>query len=189
MYQGLASRDFSLKARAGRNPNPLLRRSKSRCHQWLTPLLFPPRPPMTHLGVDLARTTQPRTYKTAEETTRHHHRRLHRFASFLAQILCPIAPLFALPALTEGWYVKRSVDGLIVAVKSDPPLVVAAGAVTLALALLSNLSILFRLIDTHCVSPHVKYVSSLSPDTSPFRSEFSRSRRLDSFCPTSFSVS
>ena len=109
---------------------------------------------MTHLGVDLARTSQPRVYQIpdAEARQRHHHRRLHRFASFVAQILCPLAPLFALPALTEKFSVKRNIEGLIVAVRPDPPLIVAAGAVTLALSCLSNLTILFRLIDTHCVS-------------------------------------
>ncbi|GAA5984386.1 hypothetical protein JCM5350_003343 [Sporobolomyces pararoseus] len=107
---------------------------------------------MTHLGVDLARTSQPRVYQIpdAEARQRHHHRRLHRFASFVAQILCPLAPLFALPALTEKFSVKRNIEGLIVAVRPDPPLIVAAGAVTLALSCLSNLTILFRLIDTHC---------------------------------------
>ncbi|GAA5894016.1 potassium channel family protein [Sporobolomyces salmoneus] len=107
---------------------------------------------MTHLGVDLARNQQPRMYKTPQEkaNSHHHHRRLHRFASFFAQIICPLGPLFALPSLTEKWMVKKSSEGLIVAVKSDPPLIIAAGAVTLALSCLSNLTILFRLIDTHC---------------------------------------
>ncbi|GAA5925253.1 potassium channel family protein [Sporobolomyces koalae] len=103
---------------------------------------------MTHLGVDLARNAQPRLYTTRE--SRHTYRRLHRFASFCAQILCPLATLFALPALTEGWCVRRNAEHLIVAVKPDPPLIVAAGSVTLALSILSNISILFRLIDTHC---------------------------------------
>jgi len=109
---------------------------------------------MTHLGVDLARNSQPRTYRTEEEKqhhAKHNHLRLHRFASFLAQILCPLAPLFSLPALTEGWYVKRNADNLITAVQADPPLIVAVGVITLLLSVFSNISILFRLIDVHCV--------------------------------------
>lgn len=154
---------------------------------------------MTHLGVDLARTPQ-RPYKTDDEKAQH-HRRLHRLASFTAQILCPIAPLFALPALTEKFYVKKNVAGLIVAVKSDPPLIIAAGAVTLALACLSNLTILFRLIDTHCVSScsislklfEDRGFSSRSlgrSESSPLRLSVSSSRTSSSVsCPASYSVS
>lgn len=59
--------------------------------------------------------------------------------------------------------VNKSAEGLIAAVKPDPPLIIAAGAVTLALSCLSNLTILFRLIDTHCVSIH--FSKSLLPES------------------------
>ncbi|GAA5864245.1 hypothetical protein JCM3774_001268 [Rhodotorula dairenensis] len=74
---------------------------------------------------------------------------LRRFSSLSAQLLVPLCPLFSLPGLTEKWYVVKDANGAIVEARPDPPLIVAAGAVTLALALLANIAILFRLIDTH----------------------------------------
>ncbi|GAA5983873.1 hypothetical protein JCM10908_005958 [Rhodotorula pacifica] len=74
---------------------------------------------------------------------------LRRFSSLSAQLLVPLCPLFSLPGLTEKWYVTESADGSIVEARPDPPLIVAAGAVTLALAILANFAILFRLVETH----------------------------------------
>jgi hypothetical protein len=59
-----------------------------------------------------------------------------------------LTPLFSLPGLTEHWYVRRDASGFVVETKPDPPLIIAAGAVTLAVAILANLSIMSRLVDT-----------------------------------------
>jgi hypothetical protein len=48
-------------------------------------------------------------------------------------------------------YVTKDSNGLIVASAPDPPLIIAAGAVSLALGVIANIAILFRLIDTHSV--------------------------------------
>ncbi|GAA5896777.1 hypothetical protein JCM8208_007085 [Rhodotorula glutinis] len=74
---------------------------------------------------------------------------LRRGTSLLAQLLCPLAPLFSLPGLTEHWYVVHGADGQIVRSRPDPPLIIAAGSVTFALAVLANLAILLRLVETH----------------------------------------
>ncbi|KAG0662125.1 hypothetical protein C6P46_003518 [Rhodotorula mucilaginosa] len=74
---------------------------------------------------------------------------LRRFSSLSAQLLVPLCPLFSLPGLTEKWYVVKDASGAIVEARPDPPLIVAAGALTLALAIFANIAILFRLIDTH----------------------------------------
>ncbi|GAA5874174.1 hypothetical protein JCM1840_000375 [Sporobolomyces johnsonii] len=58
-------------------------------------------------------------------------------------------PAASLPGLTEHWYVQLNGDGHIVHSKPDPPLIVAAGSVALGFAVLANLALLFRTIDTH----------------------------------------
>ncbi|BGP48693.1 Potassium channel [Rhodotorula kratochvilovae] len=94
-----------------------------------------------------------RSYRTEEERKRAEVERreemLKRGTSLLAQLLCPLAPLFSLPGLTEHWYVKHGPDGQIVRSKPDPPLIIAAGSIALAMAVLANIAILFRLIETH----------------------------------------
>ncbi|GAA5984389.1 hypothetical protein JCM5350_003344 [Sporobolomyces pararoseus] len=50
----------------------------------------------------------------------------------------------------EGWYIRKGQDGSIVETKSDPPLIIAAGSILLALSVCSNISILLRLLDVHC---------------------------------------
>ncbi|GAA5863027.1 hypothetical protein JCM8547_003660 [Rhodosporidiobolus lusitaniae] len=93
-----------------------------------------------------------RHYRTEAERKRAEEERreqwLRRAASFTAQMISPLVSLFSLPALTEHWYVKRE-NGFVVKSKDDPPLIVAAGSIALALGILANISILFRLIDTH----------------------------------------
>ncbi|GAA5918909.1 hypothetical protein JCM1841_006674 [Sporobolomyces salmonicolor] len=74
---------------------------------------------------------------------------VHRASSLLAHLLCPLTALFSLPGLTEHWYVQLNSDGRIVHSKPDPPLIVAAGSVALGFAVLANLALLFRTIDTH----------------------------------------
>ena len=50
-------------------------------------------------------------------------------------------------------YVVHGADGQIVRSRPDPPLIIAAGSVTFALAVLANLAILLRLVETHPVRP------------------------------------
>ncbi|GAA5843546.1 hypothetical protein JCM9279_000788 [Rhodotorula babjevae] len=94
-----------------------------------------------------------RAYRTEAERKRAEAERrqqvVRRGTSLLAQLLCPLAPLFSLPGLTEHWYVKRDPDGQIITSRPDPPLIIAAGSVTFALAVLANLAILLRLVETH----------------------------------------
>ncbi|GAA5935815.1 hypothetical protein JCM3775_007337 [Rhodotorula graminis] len=94
-----------------------------------------------------------RAYRTEAERKRAEAERrelvLRRGTSLLAQLLCPLAPLFSLPGLTEHWYVVRGADSQIVRSRPDPPLIIAAGAVTFALAVLANLAIVLRLVETH----------------------------------------
>ncbi|CEQ39669.1 SPOSA6832_01222 [Sporobolomyces salmonicolor] len=111
---------------------------------------------MVHLSVGLTRWhghSQRRHHRTAEERKRAEaHRRdkqVHRASSLLAHLLCPLTALFSLPGLTEHWYVQLNSDGRIVHSKPDPPLIVAAGSVALGFAVLANLALLFRTIDTH----------------------------------------
>ncbi|GAA6059810.1 hypothetical protein JCM10212_003705 [Sporobolomyces blumeae] len=111
---------------------------------------------MPHLTLALARPSSPVHFRTPSEIKRNHletHRtiwRKHRTFSLLAQLLSPLAPLFSLPALTEHWYVQHDATGAIVQTKDDPPLIIAVGAVVLAISLFANLSILLRLLDVHC---------------------------------------
>lgn len=58
----------------------------------------------------------------------------------------------SLPFRLISRYVVKDASGAIVEARPDPPLIVAAGALTLALAIFANIAILFRLIDTHPVS-------------------------------------
>ncbi|GAA5925252.1 potassium channel family protein [Sporobolomyces koalae] len=92
-------------------------------------------------------------YRTKTEIREHQAKirwSKHRTFSLLAHILSPLSTLFAIPALSEHWYVQREVDGTIVATQPDPALVVVAGSFLLALSLVSNASILLRLLDVHC---------------------------------------
>ncbi|BGP25086.1 potassium channel subfamily K, other eukaryote [Rhodotorula toruloides] len=93
-----------------------------------------------------------RKWRTAEERKRAEAERqkqvAQRISSLVAQLLAPLTPLFSLPGLTEHWYVRRDASGFIVESKPDPPLIIAAGATTLTVAILANLSILSRLVDT-----------------------------------------
>ncbi|GAA6048621.1 hypothetical protein JCM3770_002061 [Rhodotorula araucariae] len=94
-----------------------------------------------------------RRYQTEEERQRHEAERraevIKRGTSLLAQLLCPLVPLFSLPGLTEHWYVKHDATGQIARSKADPPLIIAAGSITLAMAVLANTAIMFRLVETH----------------------------------------
>ncbi|KAL7339505.1 Proteophosphoglycan ppg4 [Rhodotorula toruloides] len=93
-----------------------------------------------------------RKYRTEEERKQAEAERqkqvAQRISSLVAQLLAPLTPLFSLPGLTEHWYVRRDASGFITESKPDPPLIIAAGAVTLTVAILANLSILSRLVDT-----------------------------------------
>ncbi|BGP16694.1 Potassium channel [Rhodosporidiobolus nylandii] len=106
-----------------------------------------------------------RPSRTEEERARaeveRRRRMSRRFTILAAQLLAPLVPLISLPALTEHWYVKRE-GGRIVHTRPDPPLVVAASSVSLALAVLANISITLRLIDTHLRLFTVSTVSFLS---------------------------
>lgn len=119
----------------------------------------------THKKTDRLRTEGERK----ERETNRREDALRRFSSLAAQLLVPLCPLFSLPGLTEKWcvaserfcakpgtdpfsavrYITKNAAGKVVEARPDPPLIVAAGAVTLSVALLANVAILFRLIDTH----------------------------------------
>jgi len=53
--------------------------------------------------------------------------------------------------LSPRRYIRKT-GGMIVEERDDPPLIIASGSIVLVLALLSNISILLRLLDVHCVS-------------------------------------
>ncbi|GAA6060474.1 hypothetical protein JCM10212_007105 [Sporobolomyces blumeae] len=61
--------------------------------------------------------------------------------------MCPLAPLLALPGMTERWYVKRDVNDMVIDSRPDPTLVVALGATVFVISVLADVSILFRLLD------------------------------------------
>lgn len=98
--------------------------------------------------------------------------------------LLPGSKRRSLPFPLPSRYVVKDASGAIVEARPDPPLIVAAGAITLALAIFANIAILFRLIDTHPVSvPPPKKSRYLScPRASDIRTEqrVDRRRNLES---------
>lgn len=76
----------------------------------------------------------------------------------------------SLPFLLLSRYVVKDASGAIVEARPDPPLIVAAGALTLALAIFANIAILFRLIDTHPVSATAQIITVLLGGRHPRRS-------------------
>ncbi|GAA5880304.1 hypothetical protein JCM16303_003889 [Sporobolomyces ruberrimus] len=108
---------------------------------------------MPHFSLALMKGNEMTHYRTKSEIHAKHGRvkwAKHRSFSLLAQILSPLSTLFSIPALSEHWYISRDANGMISESKPDPPLIITAGSILLALSLLSNSSILLRLVDVHC---------------------------------------
>lgn len=62
--------------------------------------------------------------------------------------LIPFAILLEIPALTEPWYV-RTYGNQTVETRKDPPLVLIAISISMALAVLANVALLFRFLERH----------------------------------------
>jgi potassium channel subfamily K len=62
--------------------------------------------------------------------------------------LIPFSILLEIPALTEPWYV-RTYNHQTVETRKDPPLVTISISISMALAVLANVALLFRFLERH----------------------------------------
>jgi potassium channel subfamily K len=72
----------------------------------------------------------------------------YRRTPLISGSLIPFSILLEIPALTEPWYVRT--DGhQTVETRKDPPLVYISVSISMALAVLANVALLFRFLERH----------------------------------------
>lgn len=71
-----------------------------------------------------------------------------RRAPIISGSLIPFSILLEIPALTEPWYV-RTYNNQTVETRKDPPLVIISISISMALAVLANVALIFRFLGRH----------------------------------------
>jgi potassium channel subfamily K len=62
--------------------------------------------------------------------------------------LIPFSILLEIPGLTESWYV-RTFDHVTVESRKNPPLIVVSMSISIALAVVANIALIYRFLDRH----------------------------------------
>lgn len=72
----------------------------------------------------------------------------YRRTPIISGSLIPFSILLEIPALTEPWYARTS-GHQTVETRKDPPLVIASISISMALAVLANVALIFRFLERH----------------------------------------
>ncbi|SRR6266436_8136033 len=72
----------------------------------------------------------------------------YRRTPIISGSLIPFSILLEIPGLTEPWYV-RTYGNQTVETRKDPPLVIISISISMALAVLANIALIFRFLERH----------------------------------------
>lgn len=81
--------------------------------------------------------------------------------------LIPFSILLEIPGLTEPWYV-RTYNHQTVETRKNPPLVLVSLSISIALAVLANIALIYRFLDRHVKRNTIICIVALSIHGNPF---------------------
>jgi potassium channel subfamily K len=85
----------------------------------------------------------------------------YRRLPIISGSLIPFSILLEIPALTEHWYVQTS-NGEVVQELSNPPLVTVAMSLSMALAVVANIALIFRFLERNIMRSTILCIVTLT---------------------------
>ena len=85
----------------------------------------------------------------------------YRRTPIISGSLIPFSILLEIPCLTESWYV-RTYNHQTIETRKNPPLVVVSISISMALAVVANIALIFRFLDRHVKRSTIICIAALT---------------------------